>query len=421
LSKFGFFKGNVAVLAISMAIFAFAEQMVFPYLSIYISALGGDAQSIGLVYSLGTIGSVILLPIGGYIADNRGRVKIVAAMSYVFALSSIFFITATNWRLLIIGVFFQRLSLIYTPAMAALMADSLSIQQRGIGFAAFRAIPGLAALSSPYIAGYLIDKYNTIIAMKICYTIFLICGIIASTLRLKLTETLPENRVNLSLSNFPKLLVTSYRNMLDALKEVPKTMWAITAISCISIFFGSIAGPFWVVYAMEVIKLSAKEWGTIILCATGLRIVLSLPAGRIIDTVGKKKCILASLALMPIPILFFIRSKTFMEVLIVVLLIECFDDFLMPSARALVADLIPRHKRGLINAALGRGYLIVTVGGTLGGGALALFIPSMLGFALGGYIYPINNIFPWILLALAMAISALLSALFIQEPEKPEI
>jgi MFS family permease len=208
--------------------------------------------------------------------------------------------------------------------------------------------------------------------------------------------------------------------MLSSLKGIHRTMWAITAISIINTLFVSMAGPFWVIYATKVIKLTVLEWGLIMLCMTGLRIIVSLPAGRIVDKVGKRKSILASLALMPIPVISFIYSKTFIQVLLSILFIEFLDDFLMPSAQALVADLIPREKRGLISSALGRGRFLVTVGGHVGGGTLAMFLPSMIGNLLGGRIYSINPAYPWLILAPALVVCMVIAAVFIHEPEKPE-
>jgi len=420
MSVLKFFKGNVLNLSVTMAIFAFAEQMFTPYLSLYILALGGDVPTIGLVNSLGTIASLFILPIGGYIADYKGRVKIIAIMSYLYAFSSLFFIFAPDWKLIILGLAIQRISLSYTPALSAIQADSLLPRMRGLGFSLFRFIPGIAALASPYIAGYLITVYGTSNGVRICYVMLLLCGIVAATIRSRLKETLTEQRSDVPIRNLPLLFVTSYKAMLGSLKGIHKTMWVITAISVVNTFFISMVGPFWVVYATGVIKLSVLDWGLILLCMTGLRIVISLPAGRIVDRVGRKKCILASLALMPIPMITFIYSKTFIQVLAGVLFIELLDDFLMPSTQALVADLIPKERRGLINSVLGRGTFIVTVGGGVGGGTIAMFLPYTIGVTLGGYIYNLNPVYPWLILAPTLVICTVLTALFIHEPEKPE-
>ena len=420
MSILSLFKGNVKLIAISTAIFAFGERMVMPYLSLYILELGGDATTIGLVNSLGSIGSVFLLPIGGYIADYKGRVKLVAIMSYLYACSSLFFIFATSWQALTVGLFLQRLSLIYTPALSALQADSLPPERRGIGYGLFRTVPSIAGLMSPYIAGYLATVYGMNHAMRIGYACVLVCGLIAGTIRSKIRETLMESRSIVPISNFPSLFVTSYKMLFGSLKGIPRTMWIITAVSAMNSFFFTMAGPFWVVYATEIIKLSAMDWGKIIMAMTGLRIVLSIPAGRVIDIVGRKNVILVSLFLMPIPILLFVYSKTFLQVLAVALFIEILDDFLMPAVQALIADLIKRDQRGLVNSALGRGVFNVTFGGEMGGGTLVMYLPSMAGAILGGMIYMINPVLPWLLLAPSMVVCAVLTALIIHEPAIPE-
>src|SRR4030043_2091172 len=53
-----------------------AYQMVFPYLSIYIVALGATVTQLGIVNSLGMIAAGIVGPLTGWFIDRSGPKKI---------------------------------------------------------------------------------------------------------------------------------------------------------------------------------------------------------------------------------------------------------------------------------------------------------------------------------------------------------
>ena len=80
----------------------FAYQIIFPYLSIYIIALGATATQLGMVNSLGMIGAGILGPFTGWFIDRTGPKKIYLlgigflALSYfTYAMAQSWFITTT--------------------------------------------------------------------------------------------------------------------------------------------------------------------------------------------------------------------------------------------------------------------------------------------------------------------------------------
>ena len=73
-----FMHGNYLVLTIVAVIGQFSRSMVFPYASLYILALGGEPEQVGLVNSLMPLAGLFLFPVAGHLADLTGRVKMVA-------------------------------------------------------------------------------------------------------------------------------------------------------------------------------------------------------------------------------------------------------------------------------------------------------------------------------------------------------
>jgi MFS family permease len=403
-------------------------SLAWPFFPLYIEALGGSATEIGLVYALGGLAGLILYPIGGYIADHRGRVKLVSIATYLYALSFIPFIIAQNWVMLAVGYFTQQLVLFYMPAVNAIMADSLPVHRRGIGFATITAIPQAVGLLSPFIGGYLIDHVfgggidGLTVAMRISYTAGIAIGLLVAVIRLKfLQETLKKSDSTVSLHNIPLLLKTSYIHLSKSLKWMSQTLRSIAIIQIVITLFVSIAAPFWVVYAAgehSIIGLTPYEWGFLMLIVGAIRIALSIPIGYLVDLYGTKRTILLAMLLAPIPIIIFPFCQTFLEVLLTLVLLGLVNALIWPASATLITNAVPRDKRGRLLSILGQG-LSIGWGGVWASGFL-MFIPVTVGSTLGGHIYASNPQYPWFILAISLILCFILSIQFIHEPEKTE-
>ncbi|MBS7638558.1 MFS transporter [Candidatus Bathyarchaeota archaeon] len=189
-SNLYFLRGNILILMICRVLWSWSTSIVYPFLSLYILALGGTPTEIGLINSLGLIAGMFLYPVGGYIADRRGRVKLIGYSTYLYSLSHLLFVLAVNWQTVAIGQFLSQLLLFYMPAMTALEADSLPPEVRGRGFALMMAIPGAIRVIAPYMGGLIITAYGggdegMIQAIRLCWTIAFATGILVATIRLR--------------------------------------------------------------------------------------------------------------------------------------------------------------------------------------------------------------------------------------------
>ncbi len=425
-SMFSFMKGNILVLTVSQIAMFFSMRMAMPYFSLYVLELGGTPAEIGLVTSFRALASLFIYPIAGQLADNVGRVKMIG-LSRIFAFSMyLFYIFAPNWLALASGSFCLGLIIFHLPAQSALTADSLPSEQRGVGYATLTAVPGAIAIFAPYTGAYITTTYGVNAGMRYLYTVILVSGIVIAFIYLRfLKETLKEPKSKIHLKNIPSLIKESYIGVWETLKWMPKSLKALALIMMVSLFFNSIAGPFWIIYAVDVIKLTTLEWGLIMLFMGGFRIGLALPAGIIVDKLGKRKALIAALTLSVLPVFLFVFCRTFLHTLLVLLMTSVANSFIMPTCSALVADFVPREKRGRVMATLGRGMLFIMVGGGGGGGGpgmgTLLTIPMILASLLSGYIYSFNSTYPWLLLTLGFILCLILTVTMVKEPKKAEL
>ncbi len=424
-TSFRFLKGNILVLTITNIIWFFSMRMAVPYFSLYVRELGGSMTAIGFVSVFRALSSFFIYPIAGQIADSVGRVKVIGFTRSLFALMYLFYIFAPSWIALAAGSFCMGLLVFHFPATSAITADSLPPGQRGIGYATLMAIPGAIAILAPYVGAYIITLFDVNLGLRYLYTVTLIAGLTVSIIYLKfLKETLKEPRSKIGLRNISTIIKDSYRGVWETLRWMPRSLKALALIMTISLFFNWMAGPFWVVYSVDVIELTELEWGLIMLLVGGMRVGLSIPAGMMVDRFGKRITIIAALALSIFPVSIFTLCRTFSQTLIVLLVTAVTNSFLMPSCSTLLADVVPREKRGRVMASLGRGMLMIMAQGSGGGGGpgigMLLTIPMMLGSLVSGYVYSFNPTYPWFLLSFALFLCLILTVIVVKEPEKPE-
>ena len=423
-SPFWFIRGNVLVLMVCRVLWGMSTSIVYPFFSLYILALGGTSAEIGLINGIGIIAGMVLYPVGGYIADRAGRVKLIGYSTIFYALTHLFFIFATNWQVIAVGQFFSQLLLFYMPAMNALEADSLPPGVRGKGFALIMAVPSSIRIVAPYVGGWIISAYGggdegMVQAIRLCWGVATITGFLVAGLRIKyLKETVKVDDIKpLKLSDVPKTVLNGYLSIIESVRWMDKPLRSLVIIEVISAFAVALASPFWVVYATEVLGLTAYDWGLVLLISGAIGIAVAFPMGSLVDKLGPRKMLLVGMGLTPPIVFLFQYSGGFIGVVLVISGISIINNIMMPAFSTIIANMIPRERRGRLYSILGERGININFGNFWGGGFL-LFPPAALGAYLGGQIYQVNPSYPTIILSVIMVISLLLTYLYLHEPEK---
>ncbi len=150
-------RGNVLVMTASECVWRSTIDIIWPFLSLYVLDLGGSYETIGLIMAVGSLASLVFYPLGGYIADYQGRIKLIAYMTFAYGAAFLIPALTGTWQWLAVGMFVQNIVTFYFPARQALIADSIPPEQRGIGFAATAAIPSAFGIAAPVVGGWLIE------------------------------------------------------------------------------------------------------------------------------------------------------------------------------------------------------------------------------------------------------------------------
>jgi MFS family permease len=380
-------------------------------------ALGASVPAIGLINALGSFGAMLLYPVGGYIADKSGRVRLVASSTLIYVSSFIIYLWAPSWEWAAIAMIYQNMSLFYVPAMNAIMADSIPIGDRGKLYGFNFSLPTIIRIVSPYISGLFIARFELIPAMRIGFMISFIVGIIVAAIRLfYLRETIFNiEEINWSPIN---LLTESYRDTNDSLRWIWHNIRSYAAISMLLSFLSSMILPFWILYAIDYLHLHPYEWSIILFWSGIARAILGLFIGGIVDRFGARICLLFGLGL-GVPSMYgFTLAQGFWAALPMFTLITLSAVFIWISSQVYLADSIPRNIRGRIMAGIGSGTSLGVSGVGFVSGFI-IFLPKTLGNLVGGLIYHLNPQLPWILQSLLLTLGLVYVYLKIHDPLEP--
>ena len=137
-------------------------------------------------------------------------------------------------------------------------------------------------------------------AMKLGYLFSLGMGLVVAYLRLTyLKETITTQE---KMSKNPlTVLIEGYKNVFGSVKWTLANLRAFSITSMIMAFSGSLIMPFWIVYAQEIIGLTAYEWGSVMLVGGIAKTIMSFFVGNIVDRIGSRKCFMISFSVVRAP------------------------------------------------------------------------------------------------------------------------
>jgi MFS family permease len=221
-------------------------------------------------------------------------------------------------------------------------------------------------------------------------------------------------------SDLPRIVSGSYKSLLETLRWMPRNLKLYALMHILAFLFNSLTGPYWVLYAADVQKISVIDWGSILTISTLVQVVLTIPAGALIDRYDTRKITALAAGLSALPILTFPFLRGFWSILISFTLISVANAFLIPAANSLMVELVPRERRGMAMAILGRGWLHTNIKEKIGGGpgmGFILTLPIVVGSLMSGYIYDMFPSAPWLLLGSALMVNAVIAVFYLRTGE----
>lgn len=399
--EFSFFAGNYRIIVISWMIMDLAMELPTPNFQYFVQALGGAELAWGIIGLAGFLGMAAVAFPGGYLADKYGRRWLITTMTFVMALSHLLLALAPTWHFILLGTIVSSLALIYQPALFAIVQDSMHPERRGIGSSIIQLIHSTFSTPSPIIAGLLLLQFGLVSSMRIIYLTMTVLFFIAAIWRLRLKETLTGGdpiRFSYFISSYPKAV----RESFDVWKHVPRSMFWLFLSQVLVMFGWSLTNVINAIYARDVLGIPQEQWWFVFVPLLITVTVTSIPIGKLVDKVGRRKPLILGLVVLAIATALFINGNLPI-VMVSMSLFGIAQLLVMSSTMALSTDLVRLENRGKVNGFIN----------------FMAYIVSGFGMLLGNILYlsPIPQL-PFFV-AILLVVPALLFVLFlIREPKK---
>lgn len=270
-----------------------AYQTVFPYLSIYIVALGATATQLGLVNSIGMIAAGIIGPLTGWFIDRTGPKNIYLIGISLLAISYLTYGIAHSWVVTIIAMVAYWLGFsVSIHSCATVCGNCLTNEDRATGMTICETVTaGLLGIAGPMLGAWIVTAFGGVNASGIRPTFFFCLIITISTFIIVLTQL--SNRrwgiANVTKSNM-------LRDLYQVLKEGHhlKRWLLIASVGQLPL---AMVFPFSQLFAHEIKGATPFILGAMVTGSAVASIALAIPMGRLADRIGRKKILFMTIPL----------------------------------------------------------------------------------------------------------------------------
>lgn len=291
----------------------------------YLEAFGAPITVIGLFGTTEDLLDGVYQYPGGWIADRYGRRTALLVFISLAALGYVAFAEMSQWWMA-----FPALALVMTwdamasPTLFAVVGDALPKGRRTMGFTVQSVVRRIPIMIAPTIGGVLIASYGVTGGIRRS----LVISVIIAALTLLLVA-----RVRI-----PIISDTAPTTARHVWASFPADLrWLLAS----DIFIRTCEGMvdvFLVIFAVNIVGISATEFGALVAVQSLAAILVYIPAAKIAERVGKKPFVIATFVAFSAFPLAVVASRSF-PALVAAFVIGGLREVGEPARKALILDL----------------------------------------------------------------------------------
>ena len=318
-----------------------AYQMVFPYLSIFIIALGASATELGMVNSIGMVIAAVTGPLTGWYMDRLGPKRIYLVGIAFMAVSYLTYGLAQSWETAILAMIAYWLGFSTSVhSCSTICGNCLANKDRATGMTICETVAaGLLGMAGPMLATWVITLGGGVNVRGIRPLFFIGLLITFGTYTLVQTQ-LSDRRWTKKSTGKPHL----FQDVYDVVKGGKHlNQWIM--IGAITQAPRGMVFPFSQVYAYQIKGANEFILGAMVTGCALSSIVFAIPLGRLADRVGRKKALYLTIPLFWLSnvLLVWAPSPAF---LILAGILQGFSYIGGPIGGAIERELVPADQMG---------------------------------------------------------------------------
>lgn len=335
---------NVVAVAGAMFLLGFGEELWKRFMPKYLEALGAPVLAIGLYGTVRDLLDGLYQYPGGWVADHYGRRRALLAFVGVATVGYAIYGLASSWPFVFLGlVFVMAWSSMASPTLFAVVGDALPKERRAMGFTVQSILRRVPIIIAPTLGGVAIASVGVRDGVR--------AGLVVTVILAALTLVV-VGRVDI-----PLAVQHGPTNIVGVWRALPATFRRLLASDIFIRTSEGLVDVFLVLYAMNVVGLSAAEFGMLIAVQMTTSILVYIPAARIADRTGRKPFVIATFiafSLFPVAV---ISARSF-AALLLAFVVGGLREIGEPARKALIVDLAQPHLRA---RSVGLYYLVRSV------------------------------------------------------------
>jgi len=281
---------------------------------------------------------------GGWIADRYGRRRALLLFVTLAMVGYVLYWCAPSWPVVFLGlVFVMAWSSMASPTLFAVIGDALPKERRAMGFTVQSILRRIPIAVAPTVGGLVIAAYGIVdgVRLGLILTIALAAITLATVRRVDIAIVRDETPTN----------------VLAVWSSLPTPLRRLLASDILIRTCEGLVDVFLVLYAINVIGVSAPSYGVLIAVQAVTSIVSYLPAARMADRVGRKPFVIATFAAFAaFPIAVVLASD--FPTLVLAFVVGGLREIGEPARKAMIVDLVRPSLRA---RSVGLYYLIRSV------------------------------------------------------------
>jgi MFS family permease len=282
------------IVAVSGAVFllALGENLWKRFIPKYLEALGASVTVIGLFGTCQDFLDGVYQYPGGWIGDRYGRRRALVLFVVLAVIGYSLYWWAPTWPFVFAGlVFVMAWSSMASPTLFAVVGDALPKERRALGFTVQSILKRIPIAVAPTLGGLAIAGYGVLggVHLGLGLTVVLATVTVVTVGRVNIPVTRDEVPMN---------IVSVWRSLPTPLR------WLLASDILIRTCEG-LVDVFLILYAINVVGISAAAYGVLIGVQATTAIVSYLPVARLADRIGRKPFVIATFvafALFPVAV-----------------------------------------------------------------------------------------------------------------------
>jgi MFS family permease len=325
---------NIIVLSIAVFLVAFGEELWNSFLPKYLEALGA---SIALIAAFGTfkdfLDAIYQYP-GGVLSDHLGERRALTLFAGMAACGyAIYLLSSRPWMLFIGVLFVMSWSSLGSPALFAMIGAALSRERRTMGFSWQSLVKRVPIVIAPALGGLLIARGGIIRGVRTGLAIAIVMALLTVVLQQRFYIQTPVSPLSPS------------GGMARVFRSFSPVFKRLLFSDILARLAEGIAEIFIVIYAINVIGLTPKQFGLLVGVQMLTAIAGYFPAAALTARIGRKPLVFFTFVCFALFPLMVALARSFPQML-GAFVIGGLREFGEPARKAMIVNFADEQSRG---------------------------------------------------------------------------